>query len=131
MNGQVSQLMSHYEPEVIFIFFLPYAFLICALIIDAVISTVPDFLQDQIATTPGMILFIITGCAYVAGQYFILQFIKEKTKEIRSKFRYLNFVHRMVTVIQYSLVAIFVFIVLEMLIGWQYHLMNLIAAHGS
>ena len=64
----------------------------------------------------------------MAGQYFILQFIKEKTKEIRSKSIQLNTTHRLVTAVQYTLVAIFVFVILEILITKQYHLINLIAA---
>ena len=50
----------------------------------------------RIVSDPGMGLFILMGAFYVAGQYFILQFIKEKTREIRSKSPQLNATHRIV-----------------------------------
>ena len=48
--------------------------------IDTLIGAVPDFLQDRIVSGSGITLFILIAAAYVVGQYFILQFIKEKTK---------------------------------------------------
>ena len=53
--------------------------------IDSLIGAVPDFLQDRIVSGFGIALFILMSASYVVGQYFILQFIKEKTREIRSK----------------------------------------------
>ncbi|MDQ3839692.1 MAG: ATP-binding protein, partial [Thermoproteota archaeon] len=97
-----------------------------ALIIDAIVSTVPDFIQDQITSLPGVTLFILIGCAFVLGQYFVLQFIKEKTKEVRSKSRYLNVVHKVVEAVQLTLAAIFAFVIFEMLFTGLYHLMNLL-----
>ena len=84
-------------------------------------AAVPDFLQDRIVSGSGIALFILIAASYVAGQYFILQFIKEKTKDIRSKSIQLNTTHRIVTVVQYTLIAIFVFVILEILITKQYH----------
>ena len=64
----------------------------------------------------------------LVGQYFILQFVKEKTIDIRTKSIQLNITHQVVTVVQYILVAIFIFVILEILVTKQYHLINLIAA---
>ena len=102
--------------------------LISALVVDAVIVSVSDFLQDQIASPAGTVLFISTGFIFIIGQYVILQYIKRKTRDVRSKFHYLDTLHKIVTVIQYSLCGIFIFVILEMLIGSRYHLANLIAA---
>ncbi|MGB7559809.1 MAG: hypothetical protein WBM37_14965, partial [Nitrososphaeraceae archaeon] len=102
--------------------------LISALVADAVIVSVSDFLQDQIVSPDGTVLFISTGFIFIIGQYVILQYIKRKTRDVRSKFHYLDILHKIVTVIQYSLCGIFIFVILEMLIGSRYHLANLIAA---
>lgn len=64
----------------------------------------------------------------MTGQYFILQYVKKKTREIRSKSSRLNTTHKVVTAVQYGLVAILVFVILELLIAKQYHLFTLIAA---
>lgn len=130
MNGQISQVLSQLRHNSNFHIYVVICFLMVALIIDALISTVVDFLQDRITSNIGMGLFILVGCAFVAGQYFILQFIKEKTKDIRSKSRALNIVHKLVTVIQYSLAAILVFTIVQMLSGGNYHLLNLIGAQA-
>jgi nitrogen-specific signal transduction histidine kinase len=108
--------------------FTVVSFLVFALIIDSLIGSVPDFLQDRIVSGYGIALFVLIASSYVAGQYFILQFIKEKTKEIRSKSFQLNTTHRVVSVVQYTLVAIFVLVILEILITKQYHVNNLVAA---
>jgi nitrogen-specific signal transduction histidine kinase len=96
--------------------------------IDTLIHAVPDFLQDKIISGPGIALFILISASYVAGQYFILQYVKEKTKEIRSKSFQLKTTHKIVSAVQYTLVAILLFVILEILIMKHYHLITLIAA---
>jgi signal transduction histidine kinase len=101
-------------------------FLISALIVDAVIVSVSDFIQDQIISSAGAVLFIVTGFIFIIGQYIILQYIKRKTQDVRSRFHSFDTLHKIVTTIQYALCGIFTFVILEMLIGSQYHLANLI-----
>jgi signal transduction histidine kinase len=103
-------------------------FLISALIVDAVIVSVSDFIQDQIISSAGAVLFIVTGFIFIIGQYIILQYIKRKTQDVRSRFHSFDTLHKIVTTIQYALCGIFTFVILEMLIGSQYHLANLILA---
>jgi signal transduction histidine kinase len=102
--------------------------LISALIVDAVISSVSDFLQDQIGSLLGITLFTLTGFLFIVAQYIILQYVKRKTKDIRTISHYLDVLHKVVTVIQYALCSIFIFVILEILIGSRYHLVNLIIA---
>ena len=128
MRGQVSRALSQFRKRNDSQMYVVTLLLFSVLIVDAVIGNVSDFLQDQIASPSGIILFISSGILFIIGQYVILQYIKTKTKNIRSKFRYLDILHKVVTVIQYALCSIFVIVILEMLIGSQYHLVNLIAA---
>ena len=108
--------------------FLVITFLVVALMIDALFVSIPDFIQDRIISGPGIGLFILITAAYIIGQFFILKFVKERTKEIRAKSSLLQITHKIVTWAQYILVAIFVSVVLEILITRQYHLVNLITA---
>jgi signal transduction histidine kinase len=105
-----------------------FSFLVAALLVDSLIAAVPDFLQDRITSAPGIILFILIAISYVLGQFFILKFIGEKTKEISSRSFQLGSTHKFVTAAQYALVAIFTIVILEIIISTQYHLNFLIAA---
>jgi nitrogen-specific signal transduction histidine kinase len=127
MNWKNKYTLSSYSKKNYKIFTV-VCFLVFALLIDTLIGNVPDFLQDRIVSGPGIALFVMIAASYVAGQYFILQFIKQKTKDIRSKSIQLNTTHRIVTAVQYTLIAIFVFVILEILITNQYHITSLIAA---
>jgi nitrogen-specific signal transduction histidine kinase len=127
MNWKNKYMLSSYSKKNYKIFTV-VCFLVFALLIDTLIGNVPDFLQDRIVSGPGIALFVMIAASYVAGQYFILQFIKQKTKDIRSRSIQLNTTHRIVTAVQYTLIAIFVFVILEILITNQYHITSLIAA---
>ena len=63
--------------------FIIFSFLAFALIVDALIGAVPDFLQDRIVSGSGIAFIYFVAACYVVGQYFILQFVKEKTIDIR------------------------------------------------
>ena len=89
--------------------FVVVSFLVVALMIDTLIGSIPDFIQDSIVSGSGITLFILIGLSYVVGQYFILKFVRDKTKEIRSKSSQLNTTHKIVTAVQYVLVGNFVF----------------------
>ena len=128
MIGEISQVLSQLRHNRNFPIYVVVCFLMTALIIDALISSVVDFLQDRITTNPGVFLFILITCAFIVGQFFILRFLKEKTHEIRSKSNYLNYVHKFVTIIQYSLAIILTFTIVQILASGQYHILNLFGA---
>ena len=128
MRRQVLQVLSQFRKCNDSQMYIVTLLLFSVLIIDAVINNTSDFLQDQIASPPGIIQFISIGIIFIIGQYVILRHIKTKTKNIRSKFRYLNILHNVVMVIQYALCSIFVIIILEMLIVSRYQLVYLIVA---
>ena len=128
MRGQVLQLLSQFRKRNDSQMYVVTVLLFSVLIVDAVVGNVSDFLQDEIISPPGIALFISGGIIFIIGQYVILQYIKTKTKSIRSKFHYLDILHKVVTVILYALCSIVVFVILEMLIGSVYHLVSLIVA---
>jgi signal transduction histidine kinase len=118
---------SFYGDERIKIFFV-ISFFVVALMIDTLIGSIPDFIQDRIISNSGIALFILIAGAYIVGQFFILRFVKERTKEIRARSSLLQTTHKIVIAVQYILVGIFASVIFELLITKQYHLVNLIAA---
>lgn len=128
MIGQIFPVLSQLRHNRNFPIFVVVSFLMSALIIEALIYAVVDFLQDRITTSAGMSLFILIASAFIAGQFFILRFLKEKTQELRSKSNYLNSVHNFVTIIQYCLAIILIFTIFQMLSGGQYNIINLFGA---
>ena len=73
--------------------------------------------------------FIIIALVFIAGHYLLLDFIKRKSKEIRSKRRdQLHIIHKAVTMINYAILAIFIFVILQIFITSHYNLVGIIAA---
>jgi hypothetical protein len=79
----------------------------------------------------GIPTFLFLGIIYVVGQYLILQFIRNKSKLVRTKVQlHLNIIHRAVYLIQYGLAALIVFFILEMFTTSAYSTVLLTAAIG-
>lgn len=73
-------------------------------------------------------LFMCIGIVYVIGQYLLLEFVKAVMKKGRMKEKlHLNLAHRSVTVVQYVLCAILVFVILQMVLTARYNVNALIA----
>jgi hypothetical protein len=67
--------------------------------------------------------FIIIALVFIAGQYFLLDFIKRKSREIRSKrLEHLHIIHKAVTMINYAILAIFIFVIFQILMSSHYNL---------
>ena len=81
MRGKVSGALSQFRKSSNSRLYLVMYLLISALVVDAVIVSVSDFLQDQIVSPTGTVLFMSTGFIFIIGQYVILQYIKRKKPE--------------------------------------------------
>jgi hypothetical protein len=71
------------------------------------------------------VFFVIIAAVYSVGQYFILEFVKHRSIEIRAKDVHLRFIHLIIKVAQYFLVAVLIFVVLEILLTSSYHTLTL------
>jgi signal transduction histidine kinase len=94
--------------------------LIGTLIVDTMINNVVDFISPQIVSNLGILLFIVIAIVSAVGQYIILNFVRQKSKEISTKSLYLVIMHRAVVIIQSFLTAIIVFVILEMIFTARY-----------
>jgi signal transduction histidine kinase len=95
--------------------------LIATLIIDTMINNVVDFISTQIVSGSGILLFGLIAIVCAAGQYFILNFVRQNSKEIRDKSLYLVVLHRIVVIIQSFLTALIVFVILEIIFTARYY----------
>jgi hypothetical protein len=101
---------------------------ILILIVDTMINQVADFLVPQITSDFGIASFIVIVILSAIGQYFLLEFIKRKTSEIRARAIYLKILHYAVTIVQYALLGILAFMLFEILVMSQYPVSILITA---
>ena len=91
MSGKIYNLMTLFRRARILrkwgkkMFYIILIVVISSLIIDSIINSVADFIFDRIATFWGVALFVLFGGIYGAGQFFILKFVKQKTKDIRDR----------------------------------------------
>jgi hypothetical protein len=90
-----------------------------ALAIEQSYSQVADFVSDQIASFWGVVLFVITSSIYLFGSFVILEMIKAKNRE--SGLASMRKVEFIITIIQYILSSIIVFVVLQVLFSSQYN----------
>ena len=110
------------------IIFLVIAVVIVALIVDTSFIKIYPFIFSQSLSSWRTVIFLVIGIIYAIGQYLVLNFVK-KSKEIISKEQYrLNAIHKIVTIVQYALTAVFVFVILQMIITSRYNIVMITAA---
>lgn len=107
--------------------FVIFCVVVALLIPDIMINYVSDFIVPILISSWSILFFVIITAIYTVGQYFILKYVNQNSREVRAKDRYLNIIHWIVTVAQYLLVAIMIYIVLEILIFSQYQTIMLSA----
>lgn len=107
--------------------FVIFCVVVAFLIPDIMINYVSDFIVPILISSWSILFFVIITAVYTVGQYYILKYVNQNSREVRAKDRYLNIIHWIVTVAQYLLVAIMIYIVLEILIFSQYQTIMLSA----
>jgi len=103
---------------------------IAFLIPDTMLGTVSDFLIPQTTSIWGISFFILFSIIYAISQYLLLRFVWLKTKDIRSKSFLFNGLLKIVIVFQYTLLAILIVIIYQILFMSQYYTAFLIWSTG-
>ena len=107
--------------------FLIFYFTVAFLIADTMINYVSDLIVPFLISTGSLIFFIVIVVVYIFGLFFITEFVKRQSREIRAKDRYVRLINSIVMAAMYVLVAIIILVVSEILITSQYHTLMLIA----
>jgi signal transduction histidine kinase len=99
--------------------FVTISIIVSSLIIDISLSNISDIIS--VSTSWGFSAFIAIVIVYVVGQYLILEFVKQKSRRIRTKSPHFNKLSTIVTIVQYVLTASIVFIILQILVNSYYY----------
>src|SRR5215213_2909178 len=100
-------------------FLVVISIVVSFLMIDISLSNISDIIS--VSTSWGFAAFIAIAIVYAVGQYLILEFVKQKSKSIRMKSPHFNKLSTIMTIIQYVLTAIIVFIILQIFVNSYYY----------
>jgi hypothetical protein len=104
-------------------------FVIITILIDSEIGVIADFIPEQISSSVGLATFLGIAIIFAVAQYFILSYIKQSNKETRAKALNLDLTYWIVSVAQYILVGILVYVILQIIVAQQYSIVTLYASH--
>ena len=96
-----------------------------ALVVDNSFSINADIFRDQIVSFWGVVLFVAIFGVYAFGQFFILEMVKSKNRQVSGS---IGIRENLITIVQYALTSIIVIVILEILFSSQYHRDLLIAS---
>src|SRR5215203_4072310 len=100
-------------------FLVVISIVVSFLMIDISLSNISDIIS--VSTIWDFAAFIAVAIVYAVGQYLILEFVKQKSKRIRMKSPHFNKLSTIMTIIQYVLTAIIVFIILQIFVNSYYY----------
>ena len=100
-----------------------------ALIVDTSLIKTSILTTSETGSPQGVDYFIVIISITLAGQYLILGFVKNKSKEIRrKKWLRTDAIHKIVTIVQYALTTILLLIILQLVLTSQHNVNLLIGA---
>src|SRR5688572_14579880 len=114
--GILRRRINYSEKKLFIIFFV----MMTALVVENSISQVSDIVTDQIASFWGLTLFVTIAAVYAVGQFFMLEIVKSKTRQ-RTLGATMRTSESVITIVQYVLTSVVVFIILQMLFSSQYY----------
>ena len=96
-------------------FWLLWQYWLSVLTVESQIGTIADFIPEQLDSSQGIAAFIGIWAIFTVTQYYILAFVKHNNKESRTRTRFLNLIHSIVTVAQFLLAGIIALVILQIL----------------
>lgn len=110
------------------IVFLLVSIIFASVMLELSLIKIYSISVNELISNTGITFFVAIGIVYVIGQYLLLKFVKGFTNKRRmAKELHLNQARRSVTVGQYTLTAILVFVILQMVLTSRYSVITLIA----
>jgi hypothetical protein len=124
LNGfqdQFSIVSSHSIPRISVIVYIVLA----VIVIDTTLNQNSELRLHLKDSGWDVAFFGISGLIAIVGQMYVIQFVKQKSNQIRKKVVNLEISYKVVSVIQYLVIAIFVFILVQIAILGQYPTLSL------
>jgi hypothetical protein len=78
-----------------------------------------------------IVLFVALAALAIAGQYYILEFVKYKSREIRNKVLHTNISYKITAILQYLVIADFIVLIVGIVIFSQYPTLSLAFITGA
>jgi hypothetical protein len=104
---------------------------VVALMIDSSLVKIYSLSLNLWASNMSIIFFIAVGTVYLVGQVLLLQFVKVIMRKRRiNEELHLKTIHKSVTIVQYGLSIILVFVILQILLTSRYSFITLSASTG-
>jgi len=94
--------------------------LIAVLSLDTIINQLSSGLGIAVSSTGGIILFLVLGIITIVCQLFILQFVNKTSIVVRTKIRHIKRMHISVTISQYFIIILFVYVMAEIALTESY-----------
>jgi hypothetical protein len=95
--------------------------MVSAFIIEVSLSNISDIISSELASTFGITLFVIIYCAVAVTQTFILNVVNKKNKELRRDISHLHILDKAIVIVQYVLLAIILFSILQIIFSSFYY----------
>ena len=101
------------------LFFL-WSIVICFLIFDTSFSNVGNLVSTS-SSEWKLYLFLSISTVFLVGQFFILRFVRQKSLALETKFKLnLEIIYKVVCIVQYTIAAILLIAVLQILLTSYY-----------
>ena len=98
------------------------------LTVESQVSTVADFIPEQLASNTGIVAFIGIWAVCSVMQYYILAFIKHNNKKSSPRTKFVHSIHSIVTIVQFLLTGVIALVILQILIAHEYNTIMLYIA---
>jgi hypothetical protein len=98
---------------------------LAVIVLDTTLNQNPELRLHLKNSGLNIAFFVICGIIAIAGQFYIIQFVRQKSKQIRKKVASLGISYKTVSIVQYLVIAIFAFVLVEIVTIWQYPAMSL------
>jgi hypothetical protein len=96
--------------------------LISVLVLDSSLFRISDLIRIYVTPEWTTILFVFISVVYLVGQYNLIRFARTKSRQIRERgYLHLNLLYKSVTITQYLLSGIILFVLLQILVFSEFY----------
>ncbi len=94
--------------------------LIAVLTIDTVLNQLGGEINNFLYSPGGVPFFVVISSVTIICQFCVLQFVRDKSREIRKKNRRINIMYHAVAIIQYFIIVVVAYVMLNLIITESY-----------
>jgi hypothetical protein len=96
--------------------------LISILVLDSSLFRISDLIRIYVTPEWTTTLFVLMSVVFLVGQYNLIRFARTESRQIRERgYLHLNLLNKSVTIIQYLLSGIIVFVLLQILVFSEFY----------